>query len=150
MPQSLRRRRRSRRALVMLAPTVMLALSACVASPAEVPGDATLHSTSTTPGSSGTATDDVGSIDSAAVSRFITNCLARYGLGERPTLPADANAAATAAAQRLRDQYDATFTDCTAAALATAAPTPAAPTTDAAAETATPSPSGSPRPSPSS
>ncbi|MCJ1696332.1 hypothetical protein MT349_11115 [Rathayibacter caricis] len=135
MPQTPRRRRTAPvGALVpaLLVPALLtLLLTGCMADPAEIPGDAQEPS-ATAPadgGADGTAPsaapDDSESTDvGAAVARRITDCLARYGLSERPVVPDDVSEEELVAARRLIEQYDQTFTTCTAEALAASATAP--------------------------
>jgi len=121
------------RALLVPALSTLL-LSGCMADPAEIPDDsrqspATSSAAPSVGGADGTAPsaapDDPGSTDDgAAVARRVTACLARYGLNERPVAPEDPTEEEQLAAMRLVEQWDATFTTCTAEALATAAPAP--------------------------
>ncbi|WP_230673711.1 hypothetical protein [Rathayibacter sp. Leaf248] len=143
MPQTPRRRRTAPVGALVPAPLVQallvpalltLLLTGCMADPAEIPGDAQEPSapSATAPadgGADGTAPsaapDDPESTDvGAAVARRITDCLARYGLSERPVLPDDVSEEELVAARRLIEQYDQTFTTCTAEALAASATAP--------------------------
>lgn len=148
MPQTPRRRRTAPVAALvpalrspalrlpaLLVPALLsLLLTGCMGDPAEIPDDAQdLSSTSATApadgGADGTAPSAAPdgsepSDDGAAVARRITDCLARYGLNERPVVPDDVTEEELLAARRLLEQYDQTFTTCTAEALAAAAAAP--------------------------
>lgn len=110
---------------------LVLGLAGCGSYSAEVPDNTVLHTDASapaaaTPGQAGDgAAGDGADIDGARVKRLITDCLARYGLGERPPLASPmAEEPERVAAQRLRDAYDATLTNCSAEAMATVGTTP--------------------------
>lgn len=115
-------------ALAVAIVAVVLGLTACAAAPAEVPADAVLR-----PGTSGpAATTQAPPAASGAgeeLTRLITLCLARYGLGARPSLPDEADSSeARLLAQQELDAYERILTDCSAEALGTSAPTPSSST----------------------
>ncbi|QOD10827.1 hypothetical protein [Rathayibacter toxicus] len=99
-------------------------LSACAPAPLDLPAGTSSHRdlTTPTPGEAGREPTTGGSaVHGEEVNRFITDCLARFGLSERPVVPDETtDPEARMRAQRLRDEYDARFTDCSAVALATA------------------------------
>ncbi|KQQ03933.1 MULTISPECIES: hypothetical protein [unclassified Rathayibacter] len=130
---------------------VVLALAACTALPADVPEDAVLGPGSSVPLTTVTPTGSLA-VDGDDLTQRITLCLARYGLGERPSLPDEtATADERLSAQQLLDAYDATMTDCSAEALgtapATSAPATSAPATTAPSSTAPATDAPSPTPS---
>ncbi|AND17255.1 hypothetical protein C5C18_10715 [Rathayibacter tritici] len=99
-----------------------LGLTACTGLTADVPDDAVQES-STVPTTEPTSSSSSDPEDAARIARLITDCLARYGLGERPPLASPlADDQDRIAAQRARDAYDSTLTNCSAQALASPQP----------------------------
>ncbi|MWV49247.1 hypothetical protein GRS96_08150 [Rathayibacter sp. VKM Ac-2803] len=114
-------RRRASRALPPLV-AVLLALTACTAPPAEVPDDAVMSPGTSAPAVTIAPTGGLGAGGDELTQR-ITLCLARYGLGERPSPPDEsASSEEQMAVQQQIDTYDATLTDCSAEALGTNRP----------------------------
>ncbi|QHC66030.1 hypothetical protein GSU68_05160 [Rathayibacter sp. VKM Ac-2759] len=101
----------------------VLALTACAAQPADVPDDAAPTTGTSVPRATVGPTGGVV-LEGDDLTQRITLCLARYGLGERPSLPAEtASADEQMSAQQEIDAYDATLTNCTAEAMGTTVPT---------------------------
>ncbi|PPI12837.1 hypothetical protein C5D04_11165 [Rathayibacter sp. AY1D2] len=125
-----------------------LSLTACSGPAAEVPDGTVRDSGSVAtaaPAPTGTADPESG----ARMTRLISDCLARYGLSDRPPLASPlAEEEVRLAAQRARDAYDATLTDCSAQALASGEPSsdptgePGGEPTDEPDADSTPAPAG--------
>ena len=117
-------------ALPALTALVLALVSGCGSPLAEVPDDAEPRPSTSSPSSPDESSDDAPAVDpaledAASVTRRITDCLARWGLGERPPAPAaTADEEERSEAIRLAQQYDETLTTCSAEALSTAAPVP--------------------------
>ncbi|AZZ54471.1 hypothetical protein [Rathayibacter iranicus] len=117
---------------LLVAVGLVLGLSGCMPRPADVPGGSVQESTSSAPAvpvDSATPTDpgtpDINGPDGALITRLIQDCLSRYGLDQRPP-PANplAQEQDQVTAQRLRETYDATLTNCSAEAMAMAKKAP--------------------------
>lgn len=117
-------RPRPRLALLM-ATALVLGLSGCAVQPVEVPDDAAPPTEILTPTRTASPTATAAPVDGERLTRSITDCLARYGLRERPPMPDDSlTMEERIAADRLVAAYDEALTTCSAESMATAAPAP--------------------------
>ncbi|AZZ49431.1 hypothetical protein C5C31_10695 [Rathayibacter rathayi] len=110
------------RVALLIAAGLALGLTACTGLAADVP-DGAVQAPSTVSTTGPTPTSSSDPEDGARIARLIADCLARYGLGERPPAASPlGDDQDRIAAQRARDAYDSTLTTCSAQALASPRP----------------------------